>query len=204
VNVPRKLICGLVGICCANAISIVTGCTPWAQLPERQFPQGSRTALRYSIPRERPEGEVAVGFFGLEDDETGTPNLHLQMEVLNYSGRPWRVDARQLIAAVPRMGYVRPSYVGSRPVRPPLVTIPAANQGVIDLLFALSGTLEDIESWSQFDFIWCVDAEGPWACERSTIETDATESEGTAVPRAMMYYWQNDDPEGLQRLRSGS
>ncbi len=190
----KRAICGLVGICCADAISLVTSCVPWSEPHDRPFPEG-RTARRYQIPRNRPEGEVAIGFFGLEDDDWETTHLHLQMAVLNRSERSWKVDARQLTAVVPVRGYTRPRYVGSRPARPPEVAIHAGTEAVIDLLFALSGTPEDIESWSQFDFIWCVDADGPWACERTTMDTGGTEPVEAAFPRAGLYFWQNDDQE---------
>jgi len=125
-------------------------------------PFQGRAAARYPVPPERPEGEVRVVTFGMQDlSPTGggslMPALHVRLLVANNGdATPWNVDTRQVLIDIAGEGSSPAVYVNSDVGTLPNITIAQGEQRTIDFFFPLPGSMQGEAAIPHFDVKWQV------------------------------------------------
>ena len=130
-------------------------------------------AARYSIPPERPQGEVLVvstGVTEIKPDNVPQRALFARVIVSNNSDdTAWRLDTRKQ-AAVMGGKRVAPAYVNTFGEPLPVIEIPKGEKKTIDFYFPLPPGTETNGDLPQFDLAWNVEtATRPYA-ERTAFD----------------------------------
>jgi hypothetical protein len=157
-------------------------------------------ASYYRIPANAPHGDVRIATFGLaqiQPREGGgeLEAIHVRMIVSNTDGdRPWTVDTREQLVALPNHGESRPAYATVDQGAAPLVEIPPRQARTIDLFYPLPADMSDADDLPSFDTIWTVQtAQGPVAertpFERLTVEPRTETSYAFSYGYAPSYWY---------------
>lgn len=130
---------------------------------------------RYSVPPERPNGEVRVASFGITglrlDPETRQDVIHVRLIVDNQGdSTPWRVDVREQWLQLPSGQRVRPMGVNATETGLPIVTVPRRQARTLDLYYpAPAGVTRDADL-SGFQVLWQVDTGARRIARRTSFE----------------------------------
>src|SRR4051812_15925709 len=93
-------------------------------------------ATRIAIPRERPQGHVALASFGQTEIQGGQrriPTLHVRLEVANDGDTtPWTVDTRQQVLDADGRR-LTPAFASSDASQPPVISIGQRQKRIVDL-----------------------------------------------------------------------
>jgi hypothetical protein len=145
----------------AAALSLGGCAVPYVYRPTiGAVPESGYLVARYSIPPEASRGEVLVTSFGVTKLEvapkTPAPMLHVRMGMTNTSSPvPWTIDAREQLATVAGLGPLTPRYANSDSGGP-VVTVPAGQNRVLDLSYALAPGDQADRDVPYFDVTWKV------------------------------------------------
>jgi hypothetical protein len=136
-----------------------------------------RLASYYAIPPEAPRGFVELASFGFADIRPeGAPkdqklrSLHIRMVVSNSSDKPWTVDTREQLLALPNQGESRPAFAKVDHGTAPIVEIPPGGKATIDLFYPLPENMQDAKDLPSFDTIWKVQTDARVVAERTPFE----------------------------------
>src|SRR5882672_350382 len=132
-------------------------------------------ATKIAIPRERPEGHVALASFGQTEIRAGqrrVPTLHVRLEVANDGdSTPWTVDSRQQIldAGGRRL---TPAFASSDANQLPAITIGPREKRIVDLYYSVPDP-----KLEHFDLLWQVQTAARMVSDRTAFVREA-EPEG--------------------------
>jgi len=130
-------------------------------------------AARYSIPAERPTGEVLVvstGVTEIKPDNAPQRALFARVIVSNNSDdTTWRLDTRKQ-AAVMGGNRVAPTYVNTFGEALPVVEIAKGEKRTIDFYFPLPAGTETNGDLPQFDLSWNIDTGTRPIAERTSFD----------------------------------
>ena len=130
-------------------------------------------AARYSIPPEKPQGEVLVVSTGVtEIKPENSPQRALFARVIvtnNTDETPWRIDTRKQ-AAVFGNNRVAPTYVNTFGEALPIVQIAKGEKRTLDFYFPVPAGTETNGDISQFDLSWNVETSGREIAERTAFD----------------------------------
>jgi uncharacterized membrane protein YgcG len=136
-------------------------------------------AARYSIPPERPLGEVLVVSTGItEIKPNNAPQRALFARVIvtnNTDETTWRIDTRKQ-AAVYGNQRVAPTFVNTFGEPLPVVEISKGEKRTLDFYFPLPAGAESNSDLSQFDLSWHVDTGTRAVAERTSFDRFRVES----------------------------
>jgi hypothetical protein len=161
----RQRTLGVLTLLAALTLPTLGGCAHhyYYQPAERDLvPVNGSAGARYPVPPERPDGEVRVATFGLQDLRPSTggflmPALHVRLLVSNNGdATPWSVDTRQVLMDIAGEGSSPAVYVNSDLGNLPVVTVGKGEQRTIDLFFPLPGGMQREEAIPRFDIKWQV------------------------------------------------
>jgi hypothetical protein len=117
---------------------------------------------RYPVPPERPDGEVRVATFGMQDLRPAAggapmPAIHVRLVVTNNGdASPWTLDTRQIFIDIAGEGSSPPVYVNSEVGSLPVVTVARGERRVIDAFFPVPGSMQSEDAVPRFDVKWQV------------------------------------------------
>ena len=139
---------------------------------------GNLPAARYTIPAERPTGEVLIaspGLTAMPEAESRTPALFVRMVVTNNSDdTPWTVDTRQQFAFIGGEKQ-SPAFVnGAKPTEAAL-QIPRGEKKLVDLYYRLPGKIDGDEQIPQFELAWTVGTPSRPIAERTSFDRMSVE-----------------------------
>ena len=130
-------------------------------------------AARYSIPPERPQGEVLVvstGVTEIKPDNVPARALFARVIVSNNADEStWRLDTRKQ-AAVIGGNRIAPTYVNTFGESLPVVQIAKGEKRTIDFYFPLPVGTETNGDLPQFDLSWNVDTGTRPIAERTSFD----------------------------------
>jgi hypothetical protein len=130
-------------------------------------------AARYSIPPERPQGEVLVvstGITEIKPDNAPARALFARVIVSNNSDdTTWRLDTRKQ-AAVMGGNRVAPTYVNTFGESLPVIEIAKGEKRTIDFYFPLPAGTETNGDLPQFDLSWNIDTGTRPIAERTSFD----------------------------------
>lgn len=146
-----------------SVLSILGGCAheyDYRPAERDLVPVQGVAGARYPIPPERPEGELRVASFGMQELSPSTggpalPALHLRMIVANNGDTtPWTVDTRQTLIEIAGEGSSPAVYLNADVGGLPVLTIARGEQRVIDFFFPLPGGMQSTGAVLRFDVKW--------------------------------------------------
>jgi hypothetical protein len=130
-------------------------------------------AARYSIPPERPQGEVLVvstGVTEIKPNNAAQRALFARVIVTNNTDETtWRLDTRKQ-AAVFGNQRVAPTYVNTFGESLPVIEISKGEKRTIDFYFPLPAGTETNGDIAQFDLSWNVDTGTRAIAERTAFD----------------------------------
>jgi hypothetical protein len=144
---------------------VLGGCAHeyYYQPAERDLVSVQGTAgARYLVPPERPDGELRVATFGMQDlrptaGGATMPAFHVRLVVSNNGdATPWTMDTRQVLIDIAGEGSSPAVYVNSDVGSLPVVTIARGEQRVVDFFFPLPGSMQREAAIPRFDVKWQV------------------------------------------------
>lgn len=165
---------------CATATSASYVYRPAVQVDARA---NGYPAAYYSIPFERPVGDVRVGSFGLSavQPQGGGPTTrvaHVRLIVANNADDvPWTVDTRDAVLSIPGEGSSRPAFVNTDAGVPPVVQIVRGDQRTIDLYYPLPAGRAAEEALPAFDVTWKVRTATGDTVQRTPFERDLVDGD---------------------------
>jgi hypothetical protein len=130
-------------------------------------------AAVYSLPPERPEGEVRVLSSGIIDMQSapgaGTfPVLHLRLLIANNGDQTaWTLDTRQVFVDIPGEGGAGVLYANADGGSMPLVAVGRGERRTVDLYFPVPGPVAHAGRLPAFDLRWQVQTGARMVAERT-------------------------------------
>lgn len=118
-------------------------------------------ASRYGIPPERPLGTVLVASPGVVDMKfeggVKTRMLSARMIVMNNQDDvPWKIDTREVRAAIAGVGETAPAYVNADRQELPVIEVRPGQKQTIECFFPLPPSTQGAKHLPEFDLVWQV------------------------------------------------
>jgi hypothetical protein len=134
-----------------------------------------RTAARYEIPQQAPQGDVRVASFGIakvERQDTGEKQrmVHVRMIVANNSQQPWTVDTREVRIELPQVGQETASIVRAQNAQGPIVQVAPMGQEQLDLFYPLPPGIDKASRLPEFSALWTVHTPQQTVTERTPFD----------------------------------
>lgn len=153
-------------------------------------------AARYPVPPERPDGEVRLATFGMQDLRPSAggspmPALHVRLVVTNNGDpTPWRMDTRQVLIDIAGEGSSPAVYVNSDAGGLPEITVARGEQRTIDFFFPVPGNMHRDAAVPRFDVKWQVATGTRPVAQRTPFERFDTPPPPPPGPRvAVAFAW---------------
>lgn len=132
-------------------------------------------AARYVIPPNEPRGDVRITSFGIteigHEDGPDLPSIHVRMVVANNGdAHPWSIDTREVLIDLHDGKPRGPAFANVGRGTLPVVTIPTAQQRVLDLFYPLPRDRQDAEDIPAFDVVWRLATADKVFVERTPFE----------------------------------
>jgi hypothetical protein len=167
-----------IGVLIAATAMVLGGCASegrYIYRPEQQVTAtvSSLPAARYSIPPERPAGEVLIASSGitqLPNSDARTPALFVRVIVTNNSDdTPWTLDTRQQFAWLGGE-WQSPANVNGYGQSSPVIQVTRGEKRLVDMYYRLPPKADGDEEIPRFELAWTIQTAARVVAERTSFD----------------------------------